>query len=88
MSHITGIATNDCGTVGRLVAIKTLLNEFVAYLELMRATDLSKRSVAIATYALCGFSNPGSVGIQLATHPVPPLRKPMRLGTLDSRKSK
>ena len=67
MSHITGIATNDCETVGRLVALKTLLNEFVAYLELMRATDLSKRSVAIATYALCGFSNPGSVGIQLAT---------------------
>ena len=52
MSHITGIATHDCETVGRLVALKTLLNEFVAYLELMRATDLSKRSVAIATYAL------------------------------------
>ena len=61
------VLAGDCEVVGRLVAVKTLANEFVAYLQLAQQDSLSPRSLAIATYALCGFSNLGSVGIQLAT---------------------
>ena len=35
--------------------------------KLIDAGDLSQRSTVIATYALCGFANPGSIGVQLAT---------------------
>lgn len=47
---------------------KTILNEFIAYLDLMELVKqqaISERSVIIATYALCGFSNIGSIGIQI-----------------------
>jgi hypothetical protein len=46
----TGINTHAWAT-----QVKTLLNEFVAYLELVHDETLSPRSVAVATYALCGF---------------------------------
>jgi nucleoside permease NupC len=50
-----------------LIGLKSLVNEFVAYakLETLKGT-LSRRSTIIATYALCGFSNPASVGIQIS----------------------
>ena len=68
VAWLMGVEYGDCEAVGRLVAVKTLANEFVAYLQLVQLQDsVSPRSVAIATYALCGFSNLGSVGIQLAT---------------------
>ena len=63
----------DLPKVGTLIGLKTFVNEFVAYSTLreMRAEGvvdpLSERSVTIATYALCGFSNPASIGIQIAT---------------------
>lgn len=47
--------------------MKSFLNEFVAYVKLRDIEDqVSHRSKTIATYALCGFSNPGSVSVQLA----------------------
>ena len=50
--------------VGVLVGLKTVVNEFVAYDRLIKLKPyLSSRSVAISTYALCGFSNPASIGI-------------------------
>ncbi|MFU8806491.1 MAG: nucleoside transporter C-terminal domain-containing protein, partial [Bradymonadaceae bacterium] len=52
--------------VGGLIGTKVVLNEFVAYAELSQIKDtLSAKSQLIATYALCGFANFGSIGIQL-----------------------
>ena len=49
--------------MGVLVGLKTIVNEFAAYDKLSGfKSQLSERSVAIATYALCGFSNPASIG--------------------------
>jgi CNT family concentrative nucleoside transporter len=51
------------------MGLKTILNEFVAYVQLASlmngATPLSERSFIIATYALCGFANFGSVAIMI-----------------------
>ena len=50
-----------------MIGLKSLVNEFVAYAELSNVEkDISERSKIIATYALCGFSNPASVGIQIS----------------------
>jgi CNT family concentrative nucleoside transporter len=54
--------------VGTLFGEKLILNEFVAYVDLVRLKGdgvLSARSELIATYALCGFANLGSIGIQI-----------------------
>lgn len=61
-----GVPAAECSSVGQLLGMKMILNEFVAYLDLARmAEGLSHRSLVIATYALCGFANLGSIGIQL-----------------------
>ncbi|MCS7183155.1 MAG: NupC/NupG family nucleoside CNT transporter [Thermoanaerobaculum sp.] len=69
---LVGIPWSECGQVGVLLGKKTVLNEFIAYLDLKTimeqggvGTPLSDRTVAIATYALCGFANIGSVAIQI-----------------------
>ena len=57
---------DECRLVAQLVGLKTVVNEFVAYDRLVKLRPfLSPRSVAISTYALCGFSNPAAVGIQV-----------------------
>lgn len=62
-----GIAWEDAATAGALMGTKTVLNEFLAYLALagLPADALSDRSALIMVYALCGFANPGSVGIMI-----------------------
>jgi CNT family concentrative nucleoside transporter len=63
-----GVPPGDAAAVGNLLGTKTVLNEFLAYLDLrtmIEAETLSPRSIMIATYALCGFANPGSVGIAM-----------------------
>jgi CNT family concentrative nucleoside transporter len=61
-----GVPAAECADIGRLLGLKTILNEFVAYGELVHvAPGLSHRSGVVATYALCGFANLGSIGIQL-----------------------
>jgi len=62
-----GIPWAEAVTVGGLLGVKTVLNEFIAYLQLGQLADgtLSPRSRLIATYALCGFANFGSLGIML-----------------------
>jgi CNT family concentrative nucleoside transporter len=61
-----GIASKDCITVGNLLGTRMVLNEFVAYSRLGPLKgQLDPRSFAIATYALCGFANLGSIGIQI-----------------------
>lgn len=65
LAWLIGIPWADAQTAGALIGIKTVLNEFLAYLELARLpeTALSPRSRLILTYGLCGFANLGSLGI-------------------------
>ncbi len=64
---LLGIPWAESGTAAMLMATKTVLNEFVAYLDLARLPPeaLSPRSRLILTYALCGFANFGSLGIMI-----------------------
>lgn len=68
---LMGVSGPDVLTVGNLLGQKTVLNEFVAFTNLLDVlkpggTEISERSLTIASYALCGFANFGSVGIQVA----------------------
>lgn len=69
LAWLMGTPWKDALEVGVLIGEKTALNEFVAYLHLAEmlqgGTDLSARSVVIATYALCGFANFSSIAIQI-----------------------
>jgi len=68
IAWLMGIPWEDASKVGALLGIKTVLNEFLAYLDLaalIRDGGLSPRSVTIASYALCGFANFGSLAILL-----------------------
>jgi CNT family concentrative nucleoside transporter len=69
LAWILGVEWADAPTVGALMGLKTVVNEFVAYLGLAEtlagAGELSPRSVIIATYALSGFANFSSIAIQI-----------------------
>ena len=68
LAFIMGVPWSEAGQVGQLMGTKIILNEFVAYTdlsEIKKAGGLSARSEIIATYALCGFANLGSIGIQI-----------------------
>jgi len=61
-----GVPWRDAGTIGSLLGTRMVLNEFVAYSQLgALKTSLDPRSFTIATFALCGFANFSSIGIQL-----------------------
>ncbi|WP_194776936.1 NupC/NupG family nucleoside CNT transporter [Pararhodonellum marinum] len=65
---VIGVEWGDTLKVGSLLGQKTVINEFVAYLglaEMKEANQLSPKSIVIATYALCGFSNFSSIAIQV-----------------------
>ncbi len=64
---LMGIPWDQAFAAGSLMGTKTILNEFLAYLDLgqMDPAALSQRSRLIITYALCGFANPGSLGIMI-----------------------
>jgi CNT family concentrative nucleoside transporter len=64
---LIGIPWAEAQTAGTLMGIKTVLNELLAYLELVSLPEgsLSERSRLIMTYALCGFANFGSLGIMI-----------------------
>lgn len=65
-SFLMGVPSEDILKVGSLLGVKTTVNEFVAYINLAQIKDsLQPRSVAIATYALCGFANFSSIAIQI-----------------------
>jgi concentrative nucleoside transporter, CNT family len=61
-----GVPWRDAATVGNLLGTRMVLNEFIAFAQLgpMKET-LDPRSFAIATFALCGFANFSSIGIQI-----------------------
>ncbi|MBT8397227.1 MAG: NupC/NupG family nucleoside CNT transporter [Gemmatimonadetes bacterium] len=69
LAWFMGVPWVDAVTVGSLLGIKTVVNEFVAYLELssilQQAQTLQPRSVIISIYALSGFANFSSIAIQL-----------------------
>lgn len=65
---LMGVPWADCGQVGILLGKKTILNDFIAYLDLKQLMDskaISERAIVIATYAICGFANIGSIGITI-----------------------
>lgn len=63
-----GVPWKEAMTAGSLMGEKTVLNEFVAYLKLAALPQgaLDPRARLIMLYAMCGFANPGSVGIMIA----------------------
>jgi CNT family concentrative nucleoside transporter len=64
---LMGVPWAEAFTAGSLMGMKTVLNEFIAYIELSKlpADALSERSRYIMMYAMCGFANFGSLGIML-----------------------
>lgn len=68
VAHLIGIGGTDAPHVANLLGTKLVLNEFVAYanlIDLQKAQAIAVRSQVLATFALCGFANIGSIGIQL-----------------------
>ena len=69
VAWIIGVGTGDLMQMGQLLGIKLVANEFVAYEQLgvflREEGALQARTVIIATYALCGFANFSSMGIQI-----------------------
>jgi len=63
---LMGIQSDDILKISSLLGEKTVLNEFIAYMDLVKLRDqLDSRSFTIATYALCGFANFGSIAVQI-----------------------
>jgi concentrative nucleoside transporter, CNT family len=76
---LLGIPWNEAGIAGGLFGEKIVLNEFVAYIDLgKQAAALSPRTVAVVTFALCGFANFSSIAIQMAvTGGLAPSQRPV-----------
>ena len=67
LAWLIGVGGSEVLSVGQLIGTKTFATEFFAYMELsnMQAEGLSRKSVFLATFALCGFANFMSIGIQI-----------------------
>ena len=81
--YLLGISWHDAVAAGGLFGTKLVLNEFVAFIDLGAMKDLAPRTVAIVTFALCGFANFSSIAIQMAaTGSLAPNQRPTiaRLG--------
>jgi CNT family concentrative nucleoside transporter len=69
VAWLIGVDKVDMLSIGQLLGVKTIINEFQAYIVLgeMKANHLIRepKSLLIATYALCGFANFASIGIQI-----------------------
>jgi pyrimidine nucleoside transport protein len=79
LALVMGVPPEDCRAVAELIGEKTFINEFVAYTSLsakVQAGTITKRGELIATFALCGFSNLASIGVQVGgLSPMAPHRK-------------
>ncbi|MGC8737010.1 MAG: NupC/NupG family nucleoside CNT transporter [Candidatus Hydrogenedens sp.] len=67
-AYLMGVQPKDVYVFSELLAIKSIFNEFLAYQKfqtLIAEHQIDSRSLTIATYALCGFANPGSIGIMI-----------------------
>jgi CNT family concentrative nucleoside transporter len=66
VAFVIGIPWRDCLAVGNLLGTRMVINELVAFANLgQMKTALDPRSFTIATFALCGFANFSSIGIQI-----------------------
>ena len=68
LAWLMGVPWAEAAAVGHLLGVKITLNEFVAYGILqgqIQQAQLSERAIVVATYALCGFANLSSIGIQI-----------------------
>ena len=73
LAWLMGVPWAEAGTIGSLVGQKLVINEFVAYSELTKMLPplsgttalLSEKAIVIATFALCGFANFSSIGINI-----------------------
>ncbi len=68
LAFVMGVPWQDAAQVGNLLGIKLAVNEFVGYAELsnlIKEGAMTERAQMIATYALCGFANFSSIGIQI-----------------------
>jgi CNT family concentrative nucleoside transporter len=66
IAWLIGIPWRDAHTIGNLLGTRTMINEFLAFQQLgpLKAS-LAPRTFSIATFALCGFANVGSIGMQI-----------------------
>jgi CNT family concentrative nucleoside transporter len=83
LAFCMGISAKEAGAAGQLLGVKLVLTEFSAFIKLSQlpADVLSPRSRMILTYALCGFANLASVGINVAGYSVlAPARREEVLG--------
>jgi concentrative nucleoside transporter, CNT family len=69
IAWVIGVPSQDALLVGQLLGKKTVVNEFIAYQSMEELKEagmfLSNKSIIISTYALCGFANFASIGIQI-----------------------
>ena len=66
VAWLIGVPWHDCGAIGNLLGTRMALNEVIAYIALgTQKAMLAPRSFTIATFALCGFANLGSIGMQI-----------------------
>jgi len=66
VAWLIGVPWHDCGAIGNLLGTRMALNEVIAYISLgAQKAALAPRSFTIATFALCGFANLGSIGMQI-----------------------
>ena len=66
VAWLIGIPWHECRMIGNLLGTRTIINEFLAFNQLGKLKDvLSPRTFSIATFALCGFANVGSIGMQI-----------------------
>ena len=77
--YLLNVPWNEAGIAGGLFGQKIVLNEFVAYISLgQQQAMLSPRTIAVVTFALCGFANFSSIAIQMAvTGGLAPNQRPM-----------
>ncbi|KAI8128428.1 hypothetical protein FF38_10023 [Lucilia cuprina] len=70
LAWIMGVPWEDCDAVAKVIATKSIINEFVAYEKLgvlITSKAIGARSAGIATFAICGFANPSSLGILIGS---------------------
>ncbi len=67
LMYLLNIPANETAAAGGLLGTKVVLNEFVAFIDLGQMKNLSPRTTAIVTFALCGFANFSSIAIQMAS---------------------
>jgi CNT family concentrative nucleoside transporter len=64
LAWLMGVPWDEAQVVGKLIGKKTILNEFVAYVDFVQIKDsLSEHSQAVVTFALCGFANIASIAV-------------------------